>query len=92
MHYSSRTIAAGMAGTFVLGFVLAWSLRAPASLGQSDMAAPPFGFAPAASHTASPPSPLHAAGLDDATSPPASLDELWAEGKRAKDSDQARMD
>lgn len=92
MHYSSRTIAAGMAGTFALGFVLAWSLRAPASPGQSGNDAPPFGPAQTANHSAPSPSSRHAASFGDATGPRASLDELWAEGKLAKDGDQARME
>jgi hypothetical protein len=86
----STSIALPVACAFVLGFALAWGIRAPASLdaptGAGTPAAPLHG-------TAGLPPPLApAVGDGQATAPRSSLGELWAKGKRAKDGDQDRME
>lgn len=93
MPYSTRSIAVGMAGTFALGFALAWTIRAPASTGAlGDIGSAPAPAQYAGSAAQHSPAAWFAPASGAAVAAPSSLGQQGAKGTQAKDPDQARME
>ncbi|MES2316100.1 MAG: HEAT repeat domain-containing protein [Pseudomonadota bacterium] len=91
MNNAKRSVfVSGLGMSFVLGFGLAWSIwapgvDAPVSVEARSPAHPKAGLSQMATL-------WNAAVAEQATAPKLTLDEIWARGKVAKDSHQARMD